>query len=462
MTDLWELDLSDASAALASEEISPVEYASALLGRIAQLDPLLDSFIEVTHEIALEDARRAEREILAGNWRGPMHGVPYALKDVIDYEGIRTTAHSKILADSVASGDADVTRALKNAGAVFLGKNACHEFAIGGPSFDLPWPPARNPWDRDRHPGSSSTGSGAAVAAGFVPAAIGTDTGGSIRNPAASSSLVGMKPTHGLVSARGVFPLSPTMDAVGPLTRTVRDNAIVMNAITSGDAPDFTRDLGRELAGVRVGYVRQYHEVDFDDVAPVVVDALDSAVAVLESLGAGVELVAMPPLQEVAGVHSVIMHYEGFAIHRRWLDECPEDYGAISRRRLDSGRAITIDQYEAAMAKRREHLRAFERLTASCDVLVCASSMDPPPLLEDPEEVGQTMRRSARRPFSVLGNPALGVPIGFTAQGLPIGMQLAGADRAEALLYRVGYAYEQATQHHLRRPPPGFVLAATS
>ena len=238
MSDLAWLTVAEAAERLRGKKLSPVEYAKALIARIERHDSKLNAFLRFTPELALEDARRAEAEIGRGQWRGPLHGVPYGLKDIIDYEGLPTTAHSKILKDNVAAIDAHVAAKLKAAGGVFMGKLSTHEFAIGGPSFDLPWPPARNPWNRDHFCGGSSSGSGAATAAGFLPAAIGTDTGGSVRNPASMCGVAGMKPTYGVVSRRGVIALSYSLDHIGPLTRTVRDNALMLDLMAGHDPLD--------------------------------------------------------------------------------------------------------------------------------------------------------------------------------------------------------------------------------
>jgi aspartyl-tRNA(Asn)/glutamyl-tRNA(Gln) amidotransferase subunit A len=238
MSDLAYLSVAEAAELLRAKKLSPIDYAKALIQRIEQYDGGLNAFLHLTPEIAIEDARRAEAEIMRGDWRGPFHGVPYGLKDIVDYAGIPTTAHSKILENNVAQSDAVVTQKLRAAGGVFMGKLSTHEFAYGGPCFDLPWPPARNPWNRDHFCGGSSSGSGAATAAGFLPAAIGSDTGGSIRNPATMCGIVGMKPTYGLVSRRGVMPLAFSLDHVGPLTRTVRDNALMLDVIAGYDSRD--------------------------------------------------------------------------------------------------------------------------------------------------------------------------------------------------------------------------------
>ena len=311
MTDLAYLPLADAADLLRLRKLSPVEYAQALIDRIERHDGRLASFLRLTPELALRDARRAEAEIARGEWRGPLHGVPYALKDIVDYAGLPTTAHSKILVDNVAQEDAEVTRRLREAGAVFLGKLSTHEFALGGPCFDLPWPPARNPWNRDHFCGGSSSGSGAATAAGFVPFAIGTDTGGSIRNPATMCGVVGMKPTYGLVSRRGVFPLAYSLDHVGPLTRTVHDNALVLDVLAGYDARDpgsanvesggYCTALHEGLKGLTVGVLEHFYTRDCEADAAMAA-AINNAVDVLKRLGAKVRTVSTLPLTQFAAI----------------------------------------------------------------------------------------------------------------------------------------------------------------
>ena len=283
------LGIAEGAALLKAKKLSPVEWTQALIARVEAHDPKLNAFLRFTPDLALDDARRAEAEIAAGQWRGPFHGVPYALKDIVDYAGLPTTAHSRILIDNVARADAAVTQRLRAAGAVFMGKLATHEFATGGPCFDLPWPPARNPWNRDCFTGGSSSGSGAALAAGFVPAAIGTDTGGSVRNPASLCGIVGMKPTYGLVSRRGVVPLAFSLDHVGPMTRTVRDNALMLDLIAGHDPADpgsanraaggYGAQLERGVAGLRVGVIRHFYARDMQ------ADPVCRAVHVANSVG---------------------------------------------------------------------------------------------------------------------------------------------------------------------------------
>ncbi len=315
MTDFAYLTIAEASALIRDRKISPVEYAQALLARIDKLDPKLNAFLRQTPDIAMADARRAEEEIGKGDWKGPLHGVPYGLKDIIDYEGLPTTGHSKILIDNIAKADAPVAAKLRAAGGVLLGKMSTHEFAIGGPCFDLPWPPARNPWNPGHHPGGSSSGSGSALASGLMPAALGTDTGGSVRNPASCCGIVGMKATYGRTSRRGVLPLSFSLDHVGPMTRTVEDNAILLNIIAgydagdpgsaAVDAPDFTADLGKGVKGMKIGVIRHFYTRD-EEADPEMAKSIEDALKVLQGArrdGAGDRDRHAPDLRRVQPHH---------------------------------------------------------------------------------------------------------------------------------------------------------------
>jgi len=462
MTELAWLGVAQAAELLRAKSLSPVEYARALIARVERHDPQLNAFLRFTPEIALEDARRAETEITRGGWRGPFHGVPYGLKDIVDYAGLPTTAHSKILRDNVAAADAAITARLRAAGGVFMGKLATHEFAVGGPSFDLPWPPARNPWNRDHFTGGSSSGSGAAVAAGFLPAAIGTDTGGSVRNPAAMCGITGIKPTYGMVSRRGVIALSYSLDHVGALTRTVRDNALMLDVIAGHDPLDpgsnpaaagysSSAELGRDLTGLRVGVIRHFHTCDMPADAEVAA-GIEAALAVLAGLGANVREVETAPLGEYLACNRVIMTSEAFAMHERWMRERPQDYGALARERLMAGAFVRAADYVNATRLRRRMADAFHALYAEVDVIVAANSMDPPCRIDDPAAIEYTYARQARGPFNVTGSPALAVPAGFTRAGLPQSVQFIGRPWSEALLYRVAHAYEQATGWVERHP----------
>src|SRR5690348_15518480 len=295
MSDLHWLTAAEAAAAIAARKLSPVELTTALLERIAKLDPRLHVLIRLDAEAAMAAARAAEAEIMAGRPRGPLHGVPVGIKDIVDVAGLPTTCHSKILIDHVAAADAVCVSRLRGAGAIVLGKLSTHEFAIGGPSFDLPWPPARNPWNTDHHPGGSSSGSGAGIAAGLFPLALGSDTGGSVRNPASACGIVGLKPTYGLVSRRGVFPLSFTLDHVGPMTRTVGDNVLLLDVIAGHDPLDpgsvaapsghYASGLERGVRGLRIGFIRHFHETDMP-ADPEVKAALEQVAGTLRTLGA--------------------------------------------------------------------------------------------------------------------------------------------------------------------------------
>ena len=461
MTDLAWLTVAEASELLRTLQLSPVEYTKALIARAEKHDKNYNAYLRAAPEIALEDARRAESEIMRGHWRGPFHGVPYGLKDIVDYTGLPTTAHSKILQDNVAKSDAVVTQKLRAAGGVFMGKLSTHEFATGGPSFDLPWPPARNPWNRDHFCGGSSSGSGTATAAGFLPAAIGTDTGGSVRNPASMCGVVGMKATYGLVSRRGVVPLSYSLDHVGTLTRTVRDNALMLDLIAGHDAQDpgsanrasggYTAHLGQDITGVRVGVLRHFYARDME-ADPEIAAGIESAVDTLAALGAQVREVATAPLNEYLACNRTILTSEAFAVHEQWMRERPQDYGALARERLMAGAFVRAADYVNATRLRRKMTDAFHALFRDVDVIITASSMDPACRIDDPKAIEYTYGRQARAPFNVTGSPALSVPTGFSESGLPLGMQIVGKPFSEALIYRVAHAYEQATDWAQQHP----------
>ena len=458
--DLAYLSLAEASELIRAKELSPVEYTNALLARIERHDGQVSAFITVMPERALASARIAEAEIAAGNWRGPFHGIPYALKDIIDVEGIATTAHSKILTSNAARCHAAVTERLEAAGGVLLGKLSTHEFAIGGPSFDLPWPPARNPWDRDRFCGGSSSGSGAGLAAGFFPAALGTDTGGSIRNPASMCGITGMKATYGRVSRRGVAPLAYSLDHVGPMTRTVRDNALMLQVIAGHDpadpgsadekVPDYAAMLGQDVKGLRIGVIRHFYT---QDVAgdPEQVSAIDTAIKLLADAGAEVLEITVPPLADFSACGQIILSAEAYAVHEQWLQERPQDYGARARERLLSGAALRAVDYLTAVRWRLQLRDRVAAAFADIDLAITASSMDPACRVDDEAALAGNYYRQARMPFNVTGQPALVIPAGFSKSGLPLSMQLVGRPFAEPMLYRVAQFYEDATdwtKHH--------------
>ena len=463
MSELAYLSWLDAAKQIRTGELSPVAYTEALLERIARHDGNLNTFIAVAADQAMAAAEAAQRDVSNGADLGPLHGVPFALKDIFDVAGFATTAHSKILAHNVVDTDAAVTTRLKKAGGIFLGKLATNEFAIGGPCFDLPWPPARNPWDRNRFTGGSSTGSGAALAAGFVPVALGTDTAGSVRSPASMCGVVGMKPTYGLVSKHGVVPLSQSLDTVGPMTRTVAENAALLNIIAGYDAadpgsasfneapPDFSRDLDAGIKGIRIGVIRHFYLEDLVAEAQTAA-GIDAALEVLESLGGTLTDIRTEALGDFATCNRVILECEAFAVHEAWLKSRPEDYGALTRERLLAGGFYRAVDYIQAQRMRRQLTTAMFTAMADVDVVVTLSNFDLTPRIDEPQEIAHSYPRQARAPFNLTGQPTIAVPCGFCSAGMPLSLQIAGHPFCESMVYRVANAYELATCWTDRHP----------
>jgi aspartyl-tRNA(Asn)/glutamyl-tRNA(Gln) amidotransferase subunit A len=459
-----EMTLAEASAAIARRRLSPVDLLDALRARFDALEPRLNTTIRPLWDEAREEARKAARRIARSGPRSPLDGLPVGLKDIIDLKGHPTTCHSRHLLDNLKQADAAVVARLRAAGAVFPAKLATHEFAIGGPAFDLPFPPARNPWNTAHHPGGSSSGSGSAVGAGILPAALGTDTGGSVRHPASHCGIVGLKPTYGLVSRRGVFPLAYTLDHVGPMTRDVASNALLLNAIAGHDPADpgsaavragnYARHLRKGLKGLTIGYVRHFHEAD-QPATPEVAAALDAAARLLAREGAKVKAVTLPPLGDFAGVNRAILLAEAAAIHGPWLRDRPEGYADLTRRRLLPGLFVRAEDYVQAQRRRRQLVVAVEAAFDEVDVLLTASSMDPACRIDDPAAVEITYPRQSRTPFNVTGHPALTLMCGLSkAEGLPLSLQLVGRFFDEATLYRAAAGYERAAPWKDRRPAP--------
>ncbi len=464
MSELQWLTVAEVARAIATRELSPVELTNALLERIGRLVPKLNVFIHLDGDAAMAAAKAAEAEIVAGRPRGPLHGVPVGIKDIIDVAGLPTTCHSKVLIDNIATADAVCVARLRGAGAIVLGKLSTHEFAIGGPSFDLPWPPARNPWNPDHHPGGSSSGSGSGLAAGLFPMALGSDTGGSVRNPASACGIVGLKPTYGLVSRRGVFPLSFTLDHVGPMTRTVTDNALVLETVAGHDPLDpgssavraghYRSGLERGVRGLRIGFIRHFHEADLladNQVAA----GLEEVARTLQKSGAEIRDVRLPTLEEFGAVNRVILQSEAWAIHGPWLRERPGDYGQLARRRLMAGAFMSAGDYVQAARRRLEMIAAVEDVFRDVDALLCASAMDPPSRIDDPIETERTYPRQARTPFNVTGHPALAMMSGLSSGGLPLSVQFVGRNFAEATLFQVARAWERAAGIDEKHPPIG-------
>jgi aspartyl-tRNA(Asn)/glutamyl-tRNA(Gln) amidotransferase subunit A len=458
--DLHALSIAEACELIRRKALSPVELTQALLDRAEQLDPKINAYILATPDLALRQARQAEHEIMAGNHRGAMHGIPYGAKDVFATAGIATTGHSKAYADVVPSTDATAVARLARAGAVLLGKLSTHECAHGGPSFDLPWPPARNPWDLARFSGGSSSGSAVGIAAGLMPAALGTDTGGSIRIPAALCGTVGLKPTYGLVSRHGVMPNSFTYDHAGPLTWTVEDCAIVLQALAGYDemdpasasrpVPDYRAALTGDIRGLRIGVLRHLHETDVP-LPTVCGAALEQAYGVLQSVGAVLEDAAIRPARDYYDVKITIAESEIYAVHEPKLRARASDFGEDFLGRTLAAVLIRASDYVQAQRERRIMLAEMDELYANYDVLIAAGPA-PAPALDAWRTIAFWQKPNLTTPFNVTGGPALMQCIGFSPEGLPLSMQIVGRPFDEATVLRVADAYERATSWRARRP----------
>ena len=461
MTELHFLTIAEASARIEARTLSPVELTDAYLARVKRLDGTLNSHLLVLEEQAREDAKQAEAEIAAGRWKGPLHGIPIGLKDIYNTAGIRTTGHSALLRDNLPPEDAFTVTLLREAGAVITGKLATWEFAIGGSSFDLPWPPARNPWDISLDPSGSSSGSAAAVAAGLCMAAMGSDTGGSIRGPAAWCGIAGHKPTYGYVSRRGILPLSFSFDHAGPMCWTSEDCALMMQVLARHDPMDpgsasvpavnFTAGFGRGLKGLRVGVVRHFFEQDLLT-DPETIAALETSVAVLRDMGAIVGDVTMSPFGTYADCGSLISRTEAYAIHQHWLRTSPEVYGAFGRHRLMAGAFVLAADYINAQRERSRLVAEIAETMTSVDVVIFPTARCPArPIGEDSMASG--FQPFFNRAFNVTGGPALSICNGFSQTGLPLALQIGGRPFEDALVLKVGDALERALGTRTRRPP---------
>jgi len=461
MTQLHELSIAQAGRALRDGAVSSDELTRHALSRIDALDGALDAFILVTRERALADAARADAELRRGEDRGPMHGIPYGLKDIYDTAGIRTTCHSALREDNVPTADSHVAARLAAGGGVLLGKLGTHEFAIGGPSFDLPFPPARNPWNPEHIPGGSSSGSGAAVAAGMLRMAMGSDTGGSIRGPACYCGIVGLKPTYGRVSRRGVFPLSYSLDHCGPLTKTVEDTALTMQVIAGYDpldpmsanvpVPDFSAGLRRDLKGLTLGYPRAFF-ADNPAATPDVLAAIDDAVETLAGLGAEIVPVDLPSYNLFEACGRVILIAEAYAIHEQDLKTRPLAYGRFTYQRIAAGAVLSAADLVQAFRTRMELSAAVNGVLAQCDGLITATGISPAPRFDAFGRDATRWTAMLTIPFNVTGHPALALPIGFSADGLPLGMEIVGRLFDEPTVLRIGAAYEAEAGWHTALP----------
>lgn len=461
MTSGFEfLTIAETARLIKAKKLSPVELTEGLLARIRALDPQLNAFITVTADIALRQAKHAEHEIANGRYRGPLHGIPYALKDIYDTRGILTTGGSRVCIDNVPREDAATTAKLSEAGAVLVGKLMTHEFAHGGPSFDVPWPPARNPWNLEHFSGGSSSGSGVALAAGLVPASLGSDTGGSIRGPASFCGITGLMPTYGLVSRYGVMPNSFTFDHCGPMARTVEDCALLLQAIAGYDPrdagsieqpiPDYRAALDGDLKGLRVGVLRQYWEEDLP--APDEVRlAMEDAIAVFRRLGAKVEDARTRPMMDSLDLKIVIAESELFAIHQKDLVARPGDFGRDFLGRALPACLFQAADYVQALREHRRYMAGMQPLYDRYDVLLTCA-FGPAPRLDAHRTTNFWQRPNIFTPSNVARTPALVVCNGFSATGLPLGMQIIGRAFDDAKVLKAGHAYQTATAWHQRHP----------
>lgn len=449
--DPSRLTIVELGAAFRARRLSPVEVTQHCLERIARLDPALHAFITVTGDLALEQARAAAAELSRGHDRGPLHGVPIALKDLIDTAGIRTTGASALFEDRVPTEDAEVVRRLHEAGAVMLGKLNLHELAYGGSGVVGHFPASRNPRNAAHICGGSSSGSAAAVGAGLCYAALGSDTSGSIRLPAALCGIVGFMPTYGLVSLRGVIPLSSSYDHVGPMTRTVRDAALVLQAIAGYDpaditsavlpVPDYAAALDAEGPRPRIGVARPHFFADLD---AEVAAAIERALGVLAGLGA-----ELRDIELAVDDDRTVFRAESYAFHRRWVDQSPERYQAETLRRIRTGEAVTAADYIEKWQHLQQLRRGFGAQLAGVDLVVTPTVAVPAPSFAELEANPDALRPRElllmrnTRPFDIWGTPGLTVPCGTTSAGLPIGFQIAGPIGADAQVLQLGAAFEQ-------------------
>jgi aspartyl-tRNA(Asn)/glutamyl-tRNA(Gln) amidotransferase subunit A len=466
--DLAFLSAAELAALVRARRVSPVELVQAYLARIERFDGRLRAFITVLPEAALEAARKAEGAVMRGETLGPMHGVPYAVKDQFDTAGVRTTVGSRILESHVPTEDATVIRRLDAAGGILLGKLNLTEFALGG-TQRFPFGQPRNPWNPDHDPGGSSSGSGIAVAAALCPVSLGEDTGGSVRTPASWCGVVGLRPTWGRVSRHGIFPLSWSMDTAGPLTRTVEDAALLLGLIAGNDprdpltshrpVEDYAEGLRNGVRALRIGIIREL--AAGAETGAEVRTAVMAAAHRLETLGAAVEETSLPLVPLAGAIFMTLADSDGAGLHQRWLRTRPLDYDAGTRRRLLTASLIPAATcHQAARARallRREVRSALDRY----DLLLCPTADQAAPpiaagraaITSRAEVAGRFFtRRSYVTPAALAGTPAISIPCGFTRAGLPIGLQLLARPFDEPTLLRAAHTWEQATEWSRRRP----------
>lgn len=468
-SNVSQLSLSEASQLVRKKKVSPVELTHECLSRIERLNPKLNAFITVTADSALAEARQAEVEIQQGHWRGPLHGMPIALKDLVDTAGVRTTAASGVFKDRIPIDDAEIVRRLKAAGAVFLGKLNLQECAYGGSSAISYFGPVRNPWNVNYCPGGSSGGSAAAVAAQLCYGAIGTDTGGSIRQPSAYCGVVGLKPTYGRVSTSGVIPLSWSLDHLGPITRTTVDAVLMLQVIAGYDpqdttsidvpVPHYASTIEVSTSSLRLGIPRAYF---YDELHPEIQATTEAALSVLKTITASQQ--DIPPLASDAAYSSwmdpyvAILTAEAYAYHKDYIASSPELYQEPTLKRLRVGADVATPTYIQSRRQLDRIRHSIERVFNNVDLLITPTVRVPPFSIADLQADPNTVRAKElamlhnTRPLNFPGLPTISVPCGFTRSGLPLGMQITGPSGGEATVLRLAYAYEQATEWRRRKP----------
>ncbi|MEQ1774889.1 MAG: amidase [Burkholderiales bacterium] len=461
MTDLHYFTIAETAELIRTRKLSPLELTDALLARIAMYQPQLSAFITVTGDVARAQAKAAEQEIAQGNYRGPLHGIPFALKDIYNTAGILTSGGSKVASNNIPTSNATTTQKLMDAGAILLGKLQTHEFAHGGPSFDLPWPPARNPWNLAHFSGGSSSGSGVALAAGLTPAALGSDTGGSIRGPASHCGITGFMPTYGLVSRAGVIPNSFTFDHCGPMARTAEDCAILLQAIagydlkdagsTEQEIPDYRAALKSSIKGLKIGVLRHYWEEDLpahEDLR----QAMEDAIKTFRQLGATLEDCRSRPMMDGLDVKVIIAESEMYSIQQKDLIARPGDFGRDFLGRALPACLFQASDYVQALREHRRYIADMQPLLHKYDVLLTAG-FGPAPRFEEYRVTNFWRKSNAFTPSNAARTPALVLCGGISKNGLPLGLQLITRPFNDAQVLAVGHAYQQATDWHLRRPP---------
>jgi len=453
--------IAEAAKLIAAKSVSPVELTETCLLRIEAIDPTINAFIKVTPERAMADAKAAEARMMAGALKGKLDGIPIAHKDIYNTAGITTTAHSKLLEDFVPTEDAVAVRSLAEAGTVMLGKLSTHEFAMGGPSFDLPWPPARNPWNPEHQPGGSSSGTGAGIAAGLFLGGTGSDTGGSIRSPSALNGVAGIKPTYGLIPRTGIQPLSQSLDHAGPMAWTAEDCALLLQAMAGHDPadpasvdiaiPDYSAGIADGVKGLRIGVPAAWHESEAP-VSAATAKGIAEAIETYRRLGAEIVDITLPKLRAYQAATFVILTAEAYAVHEPWLQTRFNDYGELLRERLALGGFVSGPDYVQALRRRRELCAETAVAMAGVDLVLTASQPTEAAKITDVPKWRLFGPPGFTNPANLTGYPAMSICSGYGELGLPVSIQLVGKPLQEATVLRAAHAYEAAMPWRQSRP----------